>query len=274
MTAPLDTPDTPDTPLLHAITLEVPPAVAHKLSEWHDGTLEHAALTALRLYHGMGPDAYAQLLQAATTLGTTPNKALRTAIAQLHTQAHKLTPPAAPRGRPVTNQERDTAIYLRVSEGATHAEVSHAFDISIVRIGQILAQQRAMRGVEPSRARKVQPKATEADATDVSTLFAAMDAGMATDTAATTYSLTTEQVTRAYAAYREALPEDTRPTKGDKVSAAFAGLHALQNPNPEPKALSLKVPTPPAQPQPQPPAPQSLAETDAMFDDLMQESGL
>jgi hypothetical protein len=278
----------PETPsaLTRPITIDVPTAVAQKLTEWHDGPLEHAALTALRLYHGLGPAAHAQLLQAAQTLNTSPAKALRTAVERLAEQANKIKLTAA-RGRPAINQERDTAIFLRITEGATQAEVAHAFSISLVRVGQIMAQQRALRGVNSRRAHKQ----ARAQAPDLSTLFDGLDSGMPVDTAATTFGRTVEQIERAYAAYKDELPAN--PTKGDRASATFAGLHALDN-EPEPEVLSLEDSTPAepprklviippsmrnqTQPQPHPhtqdaaPVPErTLQELQQDFDDLMGE---
>jgi hypothetical protein len=223
---------TTDTNPMRQVTITVPHAVAQKLTEWHDGTLEDAALTALRLYHGIGQTTYAQLLQAAQTLSSSPIKTLRTAIELLAEQANKVKTIPNPKGRPVTNQERDTAIFLRVTEGATQAEVAHAFNISLVRVGQIMAQQRALRGINASRNAKgrIQSHRTaqiHAQPPEIGSMFEALDLGMTRATAATTYNLTVEQVERAYATYKAGLP--LNPTKGDKVSAAYAGIHALEN---------------------------------------------
>jgi hypothetical protein len=241
------------------VTIEVPTAVAQKLAEWHEGTIEHAALTALRLYHGIGPTSHAQLLQAAAALDTSPSKALRTAIGILSDQSTKLKPSAA-RGRPITNQERDTAIFLRAKEGETHATIGRAFNLSLVRVGQILAHQRAMRGITPSRvnhtrsstptvwpttAEEHQNLADYRERSDLSAALLHMDVeGMTAATAAEATGLTIEQVKTAYAAYKAALPPS--PTKGDKAAATFAGIHALEAKPDTPEVLSLKeTPTPP-----------------------------
>jgi hypothetical protein len=231
----------PEPSLTRPVTVEVPTAVAQKLAEWHEGTLEHAALTALRLYHGIGPTSHAQLLQAAAALDTSPSKALRTAIGLLSDQSTKLKPPAV-RGRPITNQERDTAIFLRAKEGETHATIGRAFNLSLVRVGQILAHQRALRGITPSRvnhtrsltptvwpttAEEQQNLADYRERSDLSAVLLHMDTeGMTPATAAEATGLTVEQVKTAYAAYKAALPPS--PTKGDKAAATFAGIHALE----------------------------------------------
>jgi hypothetical protein len=236
---------TPDTNPMRPITFSIPHAVAIKISEWHEGPLEDAALTALRLYHGIGPTAHAELLQAAQILGISQLKAMRTAIDMFVEQTSKLKTTPHPKGRPVTNQERDTAIFLRVTEGATQAAVAHTFNISLVRVGQIMAQQRALRGLTSKRKPRTSNQASaqpQPQTPEIGSMFEALDLGMTRATAATTYNLTIEQVERAYATYKAALPPT--PTKGDKVSATFAGIHALED-KPE-EVLSLKEPAPPA----------------------------
>jgi hypothetical protein len=252
---------TPDANPMRHITFGIPTAVAIKISEWHEGPLEDAALTALRLYHGIGPTAHAELLQAAQTLGISQLKALRTAIDMFVEQANKLKTVPNPKGRPVTNQERDTAIFLRVTEGATQAEVAHAFNISLVRVGQIMAQQRALRGLTSKRKPRTTNQAqTQPQTPDIGTLFEALDLGMTRATAATTYNLTIEQIDRAYAAYKADLP--LTPTKGDKVSATFAGIYALENPPEGDKLLTLKETAPPRRLAVIPPSMRAKPETD------------
>jgi hypothetical protein len=286
-----DTPEAPaDTPALRPITIHVPPAVALKLSEWHDGTLEDATLTALRLYHGMGAHAYAQLRSLAQTRDTSPAKALRDAIEQAALEANA---PAKPNvlGRPVVNQSRDASIYSAIKDGNTYARVATLFNLSVVRVGQIVAHQREINGEVPTKRRRApvchEPTPSQPKAPEIGSLFDALDSGMTRATAAQTYTLTVEQVNRAYAAYKAELPP--HPSRGDRVSATFAGLHALEN---KPEVLSLEVssPEPPrklviippsmrnqtdphATPMPTahtPPAPeQTLQELQQEFDNLM-----
>jgi hypothetical protein len=51
--------------------------------------------------------------------------------------------PAEPRGRPVSNAERDAAIADKAVAGATHATIANEYDLSIVRVSQIAAQGKA-----------------------------------------------------------------------------------------------------------------------------------
>jgi hypothetical protein len=79
---------------------------------------------------------------------------------------------------------------------------------------------------------------------------------MSRETAAATYSVTVEQVNMAYAEYKAALPP--HPNRGDRVSAAYAGIHALEAKPAAPEVLSLEVSTPTPTPTPTPP-PRRLA---------------
>ena len=138
------------------IELTIPTAVAHKLSESFEGTLADAALTALKLYHGLGAPARATLQTLSEQHNTTPAKALRTAIEHFHKDSARLRLGSAPAGRPVVNQDRDAEIYARIKLGSTHATIAAQFNISLVRVGQIVARQRAMRN-EPARPKKGLP---------------------------------------------------------------------------------------------------------------------
>jgi len=228
------------TDTMHQITIEVPSAVAQKLAETYDGTLEDAALAGLRLIHGMGSPAYTTLQELAKQLGTSVPKTLRTAIAEFKAQTARLalTPQV---GRPKVNEERDAAIFKRVSKGATYAEVASSFGLSLVRVGQIMAQQRAARGV-PSR-RKFTDKTNHAD------MLLRMGAGMSVADAAAEYDMPEDQVAAAYTAYCDALQDSPKINQGAKATAVFAGLHALETPKGGDEVLSLKPPEEPTKPR-------------------------
>lgn len=168
---PLDTDTTTSqtTPEMRSVTIQVPDSVAQKMAETYDGTLEDAALAGLRLIHGMGTPSYTTLQSLAKQLGTSVPKTLRTAIAELQAHADRLAAP--PRvGRPRINEERDASLFGRVSRGATYAEVADAFGLSIVRVGQIMAQQRAMRGIRGRKAGTPQAKPAPTPAPEVLSL--------------------------------------------------------------------------------------------------------
>jgi hypothetical protein len=255
----MDNPDNPTIPM-HQITIEVPSAVAQKLSETYDGTLEDAALAGLRLIHGMGSPAYTTLQELAKQLGTSVPKTLRTAIAEFQAQTARLalTPQV---GRPKVNAERDAAIFNRVSKGATYAEVASSFSLSLVRVGQIMAQQRATRNVAVRRNRvavthtepmlpsaELEARRNFTDKTNHADMLMRMGAGMSAAEAAAEYGMPEAQVTAAYTAYCDALQEASKINQGARATAVFAGLHALEQPVEQPveqEVLSLNVPPKP-----------------------------
>lgn len=146
----MTTPST-DSPM-RSITVQLPTPVALKLSETFEGTLEDAALAGLKLVNGLGPVAYNTLQVLAKKRDITLARALRRAVDLLQEDsdvsdqklAHKPVP-----GRPKINEARDAEIYAQLRSGQTHAVVAQAFGISLVRIGQIAAQQRLIHGDAP-----------------------------------------------------------------------------------------------------------------------------
>lgn len=146
-----------------SITIEVPTAVAHKLSETGPGTLAETALIALRLYHGIGQPARTTLAEMAEEHKLTPAKTLRLAIEQLKKDTTRLhLAPAV--GRPIVNTDRDAEIYAKTRTGITHATIAAEYGISIVRIGQIVAKQRAlMKAKAPETFKLKTPEATHVD---------------------------------------------------------------------------------------------------------------
>jgi transposase len=227
-------------PQMRPITIEIPLVVAQKMAEGYEGTLEDAALAGLKLIHGMGMPAYTKLRALAKHFETTVPRTLRTAIMTLAADAEKVAPALPKIGRPKINEERDTAVYLQVSQGATYAETANAFGLSLVRIGQIMAQQRAMRGMHNRRTAPLTTwPTTPAEAHDAEAytsrtaradMFLEMGSGMGAAEAATKYGVTEHQAQAGFDAYRAALPEGARATKGDKARACFAGLHAMEAP--------------------------------------------
>ena len=256
---------------LRAITIEIPTAAAQKLTEWHEGTLEHATTLALKLYSGIGKEGYDALQSLAHATDTTTAKALREAI--FHAQ-RTLNAPAAPQtvGRPKINTERDNAIYAAVTQqGKTYSQAATLFNLSLVRVGQIIAQQRAERGETGRQFRRQEaapkppkeakhrnlvaypetPEQVEARTqfklhTAIGDAMLEMLVGMSAATAAEKYQLDQARTATAYAAYSTVV--STGSTKAEKALAIYTALTAYEEHGTEPKVLSLKEPTEPTEP--------------------------
>jgi len=204
----------------HEITLHIPDAVAQKLAEYFDGTLEDAALLGLKLFHGMGGPTYAALGELATKLNVSVTKVLRLAIADM--QARHPSGPT-PRGRPPVNKARDGAIYHAIRTGSTYAQVSRQFGLSIVRVGQIVAQQRAALGLE-----RPAPGHTHRHATTPGPTPPATSTSTFTSTPADT-------LTHAFASLAK-LPHELPPE--------IPGLPTTPTPEPTPEPAARPAPEP------------------------------
>ena len=198
---------------MRSITVEIPIPVAQKLNETFEGTLEDAARAGLKLINGMGAPAYNLLNELALKMEVTPAKALRTAITLLERDAikYRLSKESRiPLGRPRVNEARDLAIYERVQAGATQMEASIEFDISVVRIAQIVAYARAKRGESASRAKRRKPNPMQ--------MYAALAEGIPVDKVAAAHNMTPEEVETMYNKYKTRLPAN--PTMSDRVNTA------------------------------------------------------
>jgi len=215
-----------------SITLEIPTAVAHKISETAPGTLAETALIALRLYHGLGLDARTTLTELATHHSLTPAKTLRLAIEQLKADTTRLQLGTGTAGRPIVNGDRDADIYAKTRTGITHATIAAAYGISLVRVGQIVAKQRAINKDTTKRATRT--------ANDPWNIGLAMDAGLSAEAAAARYNLTVDEVAERYAAYRANLPAN--PNMLDKINAGRTAESSTQAASSTQEVLTLKEP--------------------------------
>ena len=273
MNTPLDPVSTPDTPAdtTHtSIMLTIPKIVSHKLTQGFDGTLEEAALAGLKLLHGLGMPAHTMAKELALKTDMSVSKVLRTAIEDLYSKTFAAP---TPRGRPIVNQTRDLAIYHAIRGGSTHAQVARTFGLSLVRIGQILAAQRAALGVEvrtpkpaptaettptptaettvaatPALTPTPTPEPTPDTAPNWTPLMDDMVDGMLVKDAALLHRVDEALAQRAYDAYHAALEGIENPSRREKASASYAGLYVLNNPDVTPEVLTLKESRPLAMP--------------------------
>jgi hypothetical protein len=210
----------PQDPAMRPITIEIPTPVAQKLAETFEGTLEDAARAGLKLINGMGSAAYNNLQELATQLNTSPAKALRAAIQLLASDAARLQMTPGRVGRPKINEQRDARIYDLVRAGRTQASISAEFNLSIVRVGQIVAQYRATTGEPPRRGRNSVPNPRKSHGQpNFMRMYDEIDAGMPIAAAAQAYGVDVQRARELYAAYKANLP--AKPTNSDKMNASI-----------------------------------------------------
>ena len=230
--------NTPADPAMRPITIEIPTAVAQRITETFDGTLEGAARAGLQLINSMGPATYNTLQELAKQLDTSPAKALRSAIQLLATEADRLSMTRGAKGRPKINEQRDAELYERIKAGRTHAEVAAEFSLSIVRVGQIVAQHRAATGDAPRRGRGSAPNLRQSHGQpNLMRMYAELEAGVTVAVAAQVYGMDEHRVRELHAAYKANLPSN--PSTSDKMNASIAAASSTQ------EVLTLKEPETP-----------------------------
>lgn len=120
-------------------TLDLPETLTAKLAALgYDDPLD-GLLAATKLLVGIGPEAWATITAAAADQNTTPAKLLLSkynAPAEQPTKKAKLPPRNM-------NIERDAKIWELARTGSTHAKIAATFGLSVIRVSQIVALQRA-----------------------------------------------------------------------------------------------------------------------------------
>jgi hypothetical protein len=121
--------------------------------------------------------------------------------------------------------------------GMTHAAIAAEFNISLVRVGQIVAKHRALtKEYSPSRIRNASPNAR---------LVLDMDNGLTAGQAAVKYGMSPDEAAQRYDAYKAKLPP--KPNMLDRINAARIAepveeVLSLKQ-NPEPKKLAVIPPS-------------------------------
>ena len=121
--------------------LEIPETLADKLAALgYDNPLDglHAAA---KLLVGLGPDAWATITRAAEIQKVTPAKIILS----------QLNPTLAPSAR-TRNANRDREIWEMARTGTTHAVIAARFNLSLIRVSQIVTTQRAKARAEQEAA--------------------------------------------------------------------------------------------------------------------------
>ena len=145
-------PTYPTTPAsVEAITLDIPAKFASLLQPLHPEGAHHAAAAALRLYIDLGELGVKSLLARAEHENLTPAELIEHLLVQpivnTDTAPATITPPKLlKRNHPSSLEvaERNAAIYAEYKAGGiTQAKLADKYGLSMVRVAQILAAERA-----------------------------------------------------------------------------------------------------------------------------------
>lgn len=125
----MPTPTNTSTPAIYE--LEIPPTLADKLADLGYPDPLDGLHAAAKLLVGLGPAAWATITRAAELQKTTPAKIV---LARLDSNITS---------RATRNSVRDREIWDMAKKGATHAVIAARFNLSLIRVSQIVSTQRA-----------------------------------------------------------------------------------------------------------------------------------
>jgi hypothetical protein len=120
---------------MHELTINLPIKSAEALAKTHEDGLEGAAVAALRLWLKIGEKHIAIARDYAFEHDMTVEKAIRKAITALDEKARKTVDKSI---RNLT-VERDAEIYRRARLGVKRKILAADYDLSLIRIHQIVA---------------------------------------------------------------------------------------------------------------------------------------
>lgn len=128
-----------------AFDMTIPADIAAKLEPLHPEGAQHAAAAALRLYLGLGKLGVDALNSRAK------HEDMRASDLVLHLLATVDTPTTmTPRPKARTRQDNDARDHAIAQEyfegGTTHAQLAVKHGLSAIRVSQIVAKAKAMRG--------------------------------------------------------------------------------------------------------------------------------
>lgn len=121
----------------HSLTIELPIEVAEQLAQTHENGLEGAAVAALQLWLKLGEKHLSIAQGYALAHGISTHAAIKKAITKvLDEKAPKVTT-TIPMQK--LRAERDADIYRRAMLGVKRKQLAEDYDISEIRVHQIIA---------------------------------------------------------------------------------------------------------------------------------------
>lgn len=135
-------------PTVPAFDMTIPADIAQKLEPLHPEGAQHATAAALRLYLGLGKLGVDALHARAKHEDMSPADLVLHLLAVVETPASAGTPTTmTPRSVRMANHARDAQIADEYfAGGTTHARLAAKYGLSTIRVSQIVAKAKALRG--------------------------------------------------------------------------------------------------------------------------------
>ncbi len=122
-------------------TLDLPDTLISKLNTLGYSNPLDGLYAATKLLVGLGPEAWGTITAGAQAAGITPAKFV---LAQMEKPQQAEQPTRKPKlPQRNMNTERDAQIWEMARTGSTHAKIAAEFNLSVIRVSQIVALQRA-----------------------------------------------------------------------------------------------------------------------------------
>jgi hypothetical protein len=124
-------------------TLDLPDTLITKFAHMgYDDPLE-GLQDAAKLLLGFGPEAWGTMTAGAKAAGVTPAKFVLAQMESRKDAEPPLTKATARKPLRPNNAERDAQIWEMARTGSTHAKIAATYGLSVIRVSQIVALQRA-----------------------------------------------------------------------------------------------------------------------------------
>ncbi len=121
-------------------TLDIPDTLTTRFKNMgYDDPLE-GLQDAAKLLLGLGPEAWGTITAESEAKEISPAKVI---LQKLHAPEPTTAAPAKRRTTKTDNSQRDAQIWELARTGSTHAKIAAEFNLSVIRVSQIVALQRA-----------------------------------------------------------------------------------------------------------------------------------
>lgn len=121
----------------HSLTIELPIEVAEQLAQTHENGLEGAAVAALQLWLKLGEKHLGIAQGYALAHGISTHAAIKKAITKVLDEKAPKSETLVPMQK--LRAERDADIYRRAMLGVKRKQLAQDYDISEIRVHQIIA---------------------------------------------------------------------------------------------------------------------------------------